>query len=165
MLAGAAARDQDGEHGLAERPVTGGGKLPLQVGIDRDRVAERARVDPTWIGILLVLLLHRERHAVLDRGQLGHRCAQRPLDAGFRDLLRQQCGDRCRPRPPQQPLRARERIETVIGGNRGDPERREILTMGKRRRQPVAERGRLMAFRIAPPIDVLVDEALLRQGA
>ena len=57
-----------------KRPVIG--EFRLQIGVERHWCPGRAGADPARIGVLLVLLLHRARHVVLERGEARECAAQ-----------------------------------------------------------------------------------------
>src|SRR5262252_4219146 len=112
MLAGAAASDQDFRRTrLAEAAEIDQGKLTTEVGVNFCRLAHRRCLHPPWIGVLLVLLFDRKRHAVLDGGEARHAPQQLPLFLPLPYLARHEVSHRRGPTPLRKQIRLRKRSE------------------------------------------------------
>jgi len=121
LLAGPAAGNQniDGAAAavvafLREIAKPGERKVMAQPPVDRCRLGQRRGLHPARVGVLLVLLAHQQRDAILDRRQRGNAGTQAPLGRGLADLLREDGFERGGPRPFKQGFMAVDRVQGKI---------------------------------------------------
>jgi hypothetical protein len=165
MLAGAAAGDQDIHGILAERLEAGEGEFLAEQRIERGRRGRDAHRGPARIGIFFVLPFHCDGDAVVDPGQMRQRRRQFALGAAFYDLLFHHGRDRRRPGAIGEPGGTAHGLQREIGGYRGNPRRRYILSTADRSAELFAEGARTVLFFGRGDPDMFVDEALLRKRA
>ena len=164
ILPGAAAGNQDvdlvgsTQPGMRFEPVA-------EILLHGLGLPDRGRLHPSWIRVLLVLLLDLERHVVGDGGEVRNETAREPLVERLADLLGQQRGDRRRPGSVGERLHARQGMERQIARNCDQPKHGNGAPGSDGAHEPLAHP--LQAFELLRCCveDVFVDEALSCQRA